>query len=122
MAGPTARLDGYTRLLGALKDAPKAIEKELRAEFRAVGQILAGEWSKRFSKYSEKTAAGLKPYVRARGLEVDQTLQKTTGLRPDWGRRQMAVGLQALDDKTDDIIASADAAMQTAVETVGLMP
>jgi hypothetical protein len=120
--GPAAQLTGYTRLLTALKDAPKAVEKALRAEFRAAGQILADEWAGRFSKYSDKTAAGLKPYVRAAGLEVDQTLAKTTGLRPDWGSRQMAVGLQALDDKTPEIVAGAEAAMQKAVETVGLTP
>ena len=122
MPSPTARVHGYTQLLLALKQAPKAVEKALRAEFRAVGQIVAQEWSQRFAKYSERTAAGLKPYTRLRGVEVDQTLSKTTGLRPDWGRRQMAVGLQVLDDEHDQIVEGIDQTITAAAEAVGLMP
>lgn len=124
MARPVARLSGYTELLVALRALPKAQQTTLRAAFRAIGQLVASEGQsllERLLPDPAKTAGGLKPYVRLRGVEVDQTLRKTTGLRPDWGATQMRRGLlPAAETKTPEIVAGIDAAMSDAQTAVGL--
>lgn len=126
MATPTARVTGLTETLVALRGLPKAQEAALRAEFRAVGKLLANAWRLKLthgvarSASVQRTALGLRPYVRLRGVEVDQTLRKTTGLRPDWGRTQMRYGEEAIDDSTEEIVAGIDAALSEAQRAVGL--
>ncbi len=124
MPSPVARVTGYTRLLVALKALPRSAQVALRGEFRAIGQIVDDKASKRLLELTPqpaKSVAGLKPVVRLRGVEVDQTLRKTTGLRPDWGRTQMRLGLiPALHDAEPEIVAGVAAAMDKATEAVGL--
>lgn len=127
MTDPVARLSGYTELLVALRSLPRAQQTALRAEFRAVGRLVANAARLKFtggvasSASIAKTAAGFRPYVRLRGVEVDQTLRRTTGLRPDFGTLQMNRGLlPALEEKTDEIVVGIEAAMDEAQKAVGL--
>jgi hypothetical protein len=52
-----------------------------------------------------RTADGFRTYVRAGGIvSVEQSLGKTTGLRPDWGALQMTQGLlPAREEKLDEV-------------------
>lgn len=127
MPEPTARLSGYTELLVALRALPRAQQAALRAEFRAVGKLVADAARAKFtggvarSASVQRTADGFTPVVRLRGVEVDQKLRKTTGLRPDWGKTQMRKGLvPGLEESTDAIVAGIDGAMDAAAEAVGL--
>lgn len=124
MPSPAARVTGYTQLLVALKALPRSVQLALRGEFRSIGQIVDDKASRRLLELDPqpvKSVAGLKPVVRLRGVEVDQTLRKTTGLRSDWGRIQMRVGLvPALHDSEPEIVAGVAVAMDKAAEEVGL--
>lgn len=122
-----ATITGYSELIVSLKALPKATEVALKAGFRKIGQMVATDARRDFtggvarSASVEKTAAGFRPYVRIRGVEVDQTLRKTTGLRGDWGVRQMRVGLiPALEEDEPAIVAEIAVAVDEARVAVGL--
>jgi len=57
-------------------------------------------------KGTRRTAEGFRTYVRGQGstVQVEQSLRKTTGLRPDWGALQMTEALlPARDEKLDEV-------------------
>lgn len=123
MAAPGARLEGFTELLVKMRALPAAEQKALRAAYREAGQKIADDWSQRILgiQGNPVTAAGYRVYVRLRGVEVDQTERKTTGLRPDWGATQMTRGgIPALEDNRDEVVAQVEAAMDAAQAAVGL--
>lgn len=103
MAEPV-KVSGYREFLRACDRAGKETKKEVRDTFRKVGDIVRDDARERFGSLSPKTAAGFRTSVRLRGVSVEQSLRKTTGLRPDWGSTQMRLGLiPALDAREDEV-------------------
>ena len=91
-------------MIAGIAKADATLEAELKEALRDSGGMVRDEAAQLFGRYSEKTAAGYRVYVRARGVSVEQSLRKTTGKRPDWGRIQMKDALiPALDEKTDAV-------------------
>jgi hypothetical protein len=86
-------VEGLGELLAALKTTDAALAHELREGLREGGQKVQGRATARFLRYSQRTARGFRTIVRKRGVSVEQSLRKTTGLRPDWGGVQMVDGL-----------------------------
>lgn len=84
---------GLSEMLRASKDAGKSTQKEVRAALAKSGEIVQADAVPRLAKYSTKSAAGLKVRIRQRGVDVEQSLRKTTGLRPDYGALQMRKAL-----------------------------
>jgi hypothetical protein len=84
---------GLSELLRASRDAGGATQTEVRAALAKSGEIVQADAVPRMAKYSTKSAAGFKVRVRQRGVSVEQSLLKTTGLRPDWGALQMRKAL-----------------------------
>lgn len=120
MGGPL-RLVGYTETLRAVNALPKAVAAGLRDEIRHVGELVREDAEGRINDLSQKTAAGFRTYVRARGVSVEQSLRKTTGLRPDWGKTQMRQGLlPALDDKQDELIEGVETMVERVAAGLGL--
>jgi hypothetical protein len=108
----TLVVSGYAGLVRASKFLIPAERKETRAALARSGEIIRADASPRFAKYSTRSAAGFKVKVRTRGVEVDQTLRKTTGLRPDWGSLQMRKALlPALESKTTEVEAEFEKAL-----------
>ena len=77
---------------------------------RSGGQIVQEEARKQFirkvsGRGVQRTAEGFRTYVRVGGaVSVEQSLRKTTGLRPDWGALQMTEALlPARDEKLDEV-------------------
>lgn len=65
-----------------------------------------------------KSAAGFKVRIRQRGVEVEQSLRKTTGLHPEWGGVQMKHALlPALYGTEPAWMAEFDKALDTVVAT-----
>jgi hypothetical protein len=96
------RVEGLTELIQALHVVDRGLEKEVREGLREGGQKVQGRATARFMRYGVKTARGFKTIVRQRGVSVEQSLRKTTGLRPEWGKVQMVKGLlPALDDEAE---------------------
>jgi hypothetical protein len=75
----------------------------------------------RLLPFSQKSAEGYRVKVRARGIDVEQTLGRTTGRRPDFGRFQMARTLgPALTDHETEIKTKTQAALDELAEKTNL--
>lgn len=93
MADATLRVTGYREFVRACDRAGKESKKEVRAALREVGNLVKVEGAKRFENVDARSAAGFRTVVRQRGVSVEQSLRKTTGLRPDFGALQMRKAL-----------------------------
>lgn len=104
---------GLSEVLRACAKADKETKKKVRARFRAVGQIVRKDSAARISPLSTRTARGYRVYVRQRGVEVEQTLRKTTGNRGDWGDLQMKRGLiPAAEENREEIRRELEQALE----------
>lgn len=101
--GATLRVVGYQELLRALKLADKADRLAVRKVLRSVGDDVQRDAVQETSPVDARSAAGYRVYVRQRGVGVEQSLRKTTGLHPEWGSWQMRHALiPALEANEDD--------------------
>ena len=90
----TLVVTGYRELLRACDRAGRETKKEVRDTFRRVGDIVKRDAAAKFFKYDVHSAAGYRTVVRVRGVSVEQSLPRTTGLRPDFGALQMRKALE----------------------------
>ncbi len=101
----TLRVVGYQELLRALKLAEKADRLAVRKVLRSVGEDVQRDAVQDVSPVDSRTAGGYRVYVRQRGVGVEQSLRKTTGLHPEWGSWQMrhalVPALEANEDSTE---------------------
>jgi hypothetical protein len=99
----TLRVKGYKEFLRACDRSGKATKKEVRAVFRKVGEGTRREAAATMLPIDARTSAGYKVRVRQRGVAVEQSIRKTTGLRPQYGALQMVRALlPALDHQDVD--------------------
>jgi hypothetical protein len=102
------RIHGIKELDRAFKGLRKEVLKELRPQLRKAGEIVRAEGQSLFSRISPVSAAGYKVRVRQRGIAVEQTLPRVTGLRPDYGSLQMSLALvpalQAHESEVYDMV------------------
>ena len=109
-------VQGYHEFLRACETAPPMLRREIRGTYREVGDIVKVDARERLTGLSRKSADGYRTYVRTRGIEVEQSLRKTTGLRPDWGKTQMRKALvPALEEKEPEVVAAFTAATEDVV-------
>jgi hypothetical protein len=116
----------YHRALSA--DMPKAMRREVRAAFTVVGEEIRRDWTQKFSDYGNAavgasryggtrashtdSAQGYKVKVRKRGISVEQTKPKTTGLHPEYAGAQVKHGRDpATDGKERKLVAAMDNAL-----------
>lgn len=113
----TLRVAGYREFLAAADRAGPDSKKQVRGAFRASGDLVRKDATDRFGRISAKTAAGFRTYVRARGVSVEQSLRRTTGKRPDFGRTQMSRGLEpALTENETEVLAGFEHAMDVVAD------
>jgi len=89
---------------------PPEIRKDLREALRESGERVRKDSETKTSGVlaSPKSGAGYRVVVRARGVNVEQSLRKTTGLRPDWGKAQMRRSLiPSLEENEQHIVGDA---------------
>lgn len=103
MPRETIRVQGYREFLRACARAEKQSRTEVRSALKEVGDIVRVEWSARFARVDARSAAGYRTRVRQRGVFVEQSLRKTTGLHPEYGALQERYGLRVLTDKEPDV-------------------
>lgn len=104
MPEETLRVRGYREFLRAADRAGRETKKVVRDRLRVVGQSVRDEAQQLFGKYDQRSAAGYRVRVRQRGVFVEQSLRKTTGLRPDYGALQMRRALlPALEDREAEV-------------------
>jgi hypothetical protein len=98
--------------LRATDRAGKETKKEVRAAFRKVGEVIRVEAARNFESIDPHSASGYRTRVRQRGVAVEQSLRRVTGLRPDYGALQMREALlPAVEDKADEVVDEFNDAM-----------
>jgi hypothetical protein len=93
MAEDTLVVTGYKEFIRACDHAGKETKKQVRDTFRKVGDIVKVDAAAKFAAYDVRSAAGYRTVVRQRGVSVEQSLRRTTGLHPDYGALQMRKAL-----------------------------
>jgi len=110
--GQTVVVRGLDDFLRATDRADRESKRFVRSTFREVGEDVRRDSTSRFVRYSPRTAERFRTIVRRRGVSVEQTLRRTTGLRPDFGALQMRRALvPALDDNADTLDRKLEDAM-----------
>ncbi len=131
MAG-TLVVSGFKELVAATSGLIPTEKAATREALEKVGEIVRLEGTRDLIQYKTggaarsgaelrnavRSAAGFRVRVRQRGVEVEQSLRKTTGLHPEWGGVQMKHALlPALFASQDEIVVEFDKALDTVVST-----
>jgi hypothetical protein len=96
----------YRATVKAFRDMDKDVAKGLRKQLRESGAIVQRDAASLFAATDPKSAAGYKVRVRQRGVAVEQSLRKTTGLHPEFGPLQMQRALEpALERNEPEVVA-----------------
>jgi hypothetical protein len=112
ISNSTFSVNGYKELVAASRLLVPEERKAVRTAFAGAGELVRADAVPRLAKYSTRSAAGLRVRVRQRGVEVEQSLRKTTGVHPQFGALQMRKALlPALYRKQDEIVAEFDKAL-----------
>lgn len=125
MAG-TLVVTGFKELVASTSYLIPAEKAATREALESVGEIVRLAGARDLVQYKEtkygrardavRSASGFKVRVRQRGVEVEQSLRKTTGLHPEWGRTQMKHGLiPALYQSEIEVAAEFDRALDKVV-------
>ncbi len=100
----SVKVKGLREFQRACNKGGKEAKQGLNRRLVAAGQGVAEEARSRISRYSAKSAAGIRPRARVGTVVVEQRLRRTTGLRPEFGRLQMRRGLvPALEAKRPEL-------------------
>lgn len=115
MAKETLVVHGYRDLIRGLATADRDSKRKIRGVFREVGDTVRTDAAARFAPVNARSAAGYRTRVRQRGIAVEQSLRKTSGLHPEYGSLQMRQALlPALMSNVDEM----ERAMERAMDTV----
>lgn len=102
-----------------LKRADDGTDKELRKEFKKVGDLVRVEAMSRFSGYDAGSASGYRTRVRQKGIAVEQSRRKTTGKRKDYAALQNRKAMwPALDAKHDEVVDRLEEAVERIADMV----
>lgn len=105
MAASTVRVRGLRELQRDFRKMSGDLSKEVRQGLREAAEPVRQEAAALFASVSADSAAGYKVRVRQRGVAVEQSRRRTTGLRPDYGRLQMGRALiPALERRQGEVI------------------
>lgn len=99
----TLRVRGLREFQRAVSKADANTRKTVREGLKKAGEPVRSEWQRTLSRYDERSASKLRVRARQSGVLVEQSLRKTTALRPDWGRLQQVLGEQAAADKENEV-------------------
>jgi hypothetical protein len=93
VAKETLAVRGYRDLMRGLQTADREQKRKTRAVFRHVGDTVRTDASSRFAPVDARSAAGYRTRVRQRGIAVEQSIPRSTGLHPEYGALQMREAL-----------------------------
>src|SRR5215831_3188478 len=89
MAKETVAVRGYKELVKASYLADRQLRRQMRDTFRQVGEPVRSEAAIRFAAVDARSARGYRVRVRQTGVIVEQSLRRTTGKHPEYGKLQM---------------------------------
>jgi hypothetical protein len=105
----TVRVKGLRELQQDFRKMEGSLRKEVREGLREAAEPVRKQAQALFEPINADSAAGYRVRVRARGVAVEQSRRRTTGRRPDYGRRQMGRALiPALNARQGEVISSLD--------------
>lgn len=112
------RVTGLSAFIRATDAAGKEAKKLARADLREAAEPVREEWERRLLDLTPAptiTARALGISVRKTGsIAVEERKGRTTGTRPDWGRRVKALGEEALTEKQSEV----EGRMEKAVDKI----
>ena len=109
MAAGTVRVKGLKELQRDFRRMSKDLSKEVRDGLRESAKPVQQEAANLFRGVDARSAAGYKVRVRQRGVAVEQSRKRTTGLHPEYGAMQMRKALlPALANREKDVIEGVD--------------
>ncbi len=112
MATGTVRVKGLRALQRDFRRISKDLSKEVRDGLRKAADPVRQEAVALFSPISAASAAGYRIVVRQRGVALEQSRRRTTGLRPDYARLQFARAMApAVDRKENDVVKGLEQAL-----------
>lgn len=115
----TLKVEGLREFQRGVSKAEKDTRKAVRERLKEVGEFVRVDAMGRLSQYDERSAEKLRLRVRQAGIFVEQSLRKTTGLRPDFGELQMSRALiPALTDNEAELLRKMEAAADDLVDVV----
>jgi hypothetical protein len=116
----TVRVTGLKELQKALRQMDADVAKELRRELKDAGTVVQQQAISLFSPISAGSALGFKVRVRQRGVAVEQSKRRTTGLHPEFGGLQMRRALlPALESNEDAVVAKVEHMLDTVGRKLG---
>jgi hypothetical protein len=83
------QVEGYREFMRATARADSELKRYVRGALKEVGEVVRREAAVRFAPIDLRSAAGYRTSVTQRGVAVYQSIPRTTGNRPDYGRLQM---------------------------------
>jgi len=118
----TIVVSGFKELVAATNALIPTERAATREALDKVGEIVRVGGARNLIQYKDskyqrprdavRSASGFKVRVRQRGVEVEQSLRKTTGTHPEWGAAQMKHGLlPSLYEAEPEIVAEFDKAI-----------
>lgn len=108
----TLAVKGYKDVIKGLTVADRETRLGTRAIFRQVGDRVKTAATTLFTPEDARSAAGYRTRVRQRGIAVEQSLRKTSGLHPEFGALQMRKALvPAVEENEDNLNRDLEAAL-----------
>jgi hypothetical protein len=122
-AGAAMQVVGFREFLIACDNAGRDTKVFAREALREAGEEVRQAAGAKFAKYDEKTSGGYRTRVRRTGVSVEQSLRRTTGLRPDFGALQMRKALiPALNENEERTVLKMEEAVTLVAEKFATVP
>ena len=114
----TLHVRGFRPFMAACAKAQPVSRKQVRQALRRSGEVVRTDAQRRFDPIDRRSAAGYKVGVTQKRVTVYQSLRRTTGKHPEYGRLQMRRALlpaaysnmdeteRALERALDDVAAT----------------
>jgi hypothetical protein len=93
MAKETLVVENFAGLIKGLRDYDRGFKTKARLVLRQVGESTRADAASAMAPINQRTASGYKVRLRQRGIEVEQSIPKTTGRHPEYGAFQMVNAL-----------------------------
>jgi hypothetical protein len=104
MAAGTVRVHGLRQLQRDFRRLSKDLTKEVREGLRKAADPVRVEATALLEPVNAYSAAGYKIRVRQRGVALEQSRRRTTGLRPDYAKLQFARAMAPAIERKEEFV------------------
>jgi hypothetical protein len=104
MAEGSVRVKGLRETQRALGKCEGGVGKTMLAAGKAAAEPVAVSAREKIGRYAGASVGTIRPRASVRGAFVTQGARKVTGLRGDYGKLQMGLMIEALDEERGHVI------------------